>query len=289
MILDYVDEDYIWYTMPSVPGQEPVQMRREIFEKYLDNGEFRPVPAPMPEKAPELGPSPTVREIYEHYLPIVREKVLSDHAYRNAVQNSDRENAMLEGAEAIKRAVLSIEDPNFMRLYYDLTGFHNNLHQTVLEETYAALTEPAQPDLSGQPVFRDGDTITIGAGEPTHEVDLAVSTEEWTEIQEAIPEDGAVPGVITIGGKPATRSPPPYGAGDFVYLEDKEYKVTSWNGGRWSFWTPRWPIPSIGQRRGRILNGCCGKTSATAQLPSSCPLIWSGSTRTCGRCWPPAC
>ena len=38
-----------------------------------------------------------------------------------------------------------------MRLYYDLTGFHNSLHQTVLEETYAALTEPAQPDLSGQP------------------------------------------------------------------------------------------------------------------------------------------
>ena len=52
MILDHVDEDYIWYTMPSVPGQEPVQMRREIFEKYLDNGEFRPVPAPMPEKTP---------------------------------------------------------------------------------------------------------------------------------------------------------------------------------------------------------------------------------------------
>lgn len=243
MILDYVDEDYIWYTMPSVPGQEPVQMRREIFEKYLDNGEFRPVPAPMPEKAPELGPSPTVREIYEHYLPIVREKVLSDHAYRNAVQNSDRENAMLEGAEAIKRAVLSIEDPNFMRLYYDLTGFHNNLHQTVLEETYAALTEPAQPDLSGQPVFRDGDTITIGAGEPTHEVDLAVSTEEWTEIQEAIPEDGAVPGVITIGGKPRDPLSSAYGAGDFVYLEDKEYKVTSLERGQVELLDPTLAYP----------------------------------------------
>ena len=243
MILDHVDEDYIWYTMPSVPGQEPVQMRREIFEKYLDNGEFRPVPAPMPEKAPELGPSPTVREIYEHYLPIVREKVLSDQAYRNAVQNSDRENTMLEGEEAIKRAVLSIEDSNFMRLYYVLTGFHNSLHQTVLEETYAALTEPAQPDLSGQPVSRDGDTITIGAGEPTHEVDLAVSDEEWTEIQEAIPEDGAVPGVITIDGKPRDPLSSAYGAGDFVYLEDKEYKITSLERGQVELLDPTLDYP----------------------------------------------
>ena len=118
---------------------------------------------------------------------------------------------------------------------------------------------------------RDGDTITIGAGEPTYEVDLAVSDEEWTEIQEAIPENQLEPEVVTIDGQPRDPLASAYGAGDFVYLEDKEYKITS------------------GQRHGRILNGCCGRTSATAQLPSSCPLIWSGSTRTCGRCWPPAC
>ena len=45
MVIDHIDEDYIWYTMPSVPDQEPVEMRREIFEKYLDNGEFLPVSA----------------------------------------------------------------------------------------------------------------------------------------------------------------------------------------------------------------------------------------------------
>lgn len=37
--------------------------------------------------------------------------------------------------------------------------------------------EPPVPDLSGQPVTREGDTITIGNGEPTHEIDITVSDE----------------------------------------------------------------------------------------------------------------
>ena len=244
LVIDHVDEKHVWYTTPDYPDREqPAEMFRLLFENYLDNGVFRAASEPEVAKAPELGTSPTVRRIYEQYLPIVREKVLADKAYQNACRNSDRENAMLEGAEAIKRAVLSIEDPNFMRLYYDLTSFHNSLHQTVLEETYAALTEPAQPDLSGQPVSRDGDTITIGAGEPTHEVDLAVSTEEWTEIQEAIPEDGVVPGVSTIGGKPRDPLSSAYGAGDFVYLEDKEYKITSLERGQVELLDPTLAYP----------------------------------------------
>ena len=40
-----------------------------------------------------------------------------------------KKTALLEGAEAIKRAALQINDPQFMRLYYDLTSFHNNLHR----------------------------------------------------------------------------------------------------------------------------------------------------------------
>lgn len=243
LVIDHVDEEHVWYTTPDMPERGVAEMFRPLFETYLDNGVFQPASAPEIVKVPELGPSPTVREIYEHYLPIVREKVLSDQAYRNAVQNSDRENAMLEGAEAIKRAALSIEDPNFMRLYYDLTGFHNSLHQTVLEETYAALTEPAQPDLSGQPVSRDGDTITIGAGEPTYEVDLAVSDEEWTEIQEAIPENQLEPEVVTIDGKPRDPLSSAYGAGDFVYLEDKEYKITSLERGQVELLDPTLAYP----------------------------------------------
>ena len=116
MVIDHIDEDYIWYTMPSVPDQEPVEMRRGIFEKYLDNGEFLPVSA---------------------------------------------------------------------------------------------------PDLSGQPITREGDTISIGNGEPTHEIDITVSDEEYEAIQQAIPEEK--------GYDPAT---PVYHAGDTVYLDNQEYQIT---------------------------------------------------------------
>ena len=119
MVLDHVDEDYIWYTMPSVPDQEPVEMRREIFEKYLDNGEFLPVPV---------------------------------------------------------------------------------------------------PDLSGQPVTREGDTLTIGSGEPTHEMDIAVSDGEYEAIRQAIPETEA-----PTASDPATS---PYHVGDTVYLDNQEYQIT---------------------------------------------------------------
>ena len=57
MVIDHIDEDYIWYTMPSVPDQEPVEMSGAgIFEKYLDNGEFLPV------SAPDLSGQPITRE-----------------------------------------------------------------------------------------------------------------------------------------------------------------------------------------------------------------------------------
>ena len=161
---------------------DPIAIREALAERgivdgqvenpeKLDNDPFirqvmQDVEAVSAEERTEAEPPATVREIYEKYLPIVREKVLADKPYRNACRNSDRENAMIEGAEAVKRAVLSIEDTAFLRLYYDLASFHNDLHRVVLEETYAALTEPPAPDLSGQPVTREGDTITIGNGRP---------------------------------------------------------------------------------------------------------------------------
>ena len=116
MVLDHVDEDYIWYTMPSVPDQEPVEMRREIFEKYLDNGEFLPVPV---------------------------------------------------------------------------------------------------PDLSGQPITREGDTLTIGSGEPTHEIDITVSGEEYVAIRGTIPERTSY-----------DPSAPVYNVGDTVYLDDRAHQIT---------------------------------------------------------------
>ena len=64
MVIDHVDEDYIWYTMPSVPDQKPVEMRREIFEKYLDNGKFLPVSAlDLSDQPITIGGGKPAREI----------------------------------------------------------------------------------------------------------------------------------------------------------------------------------------------------------------------------------
>ena len=82
----------------------------------------------------------------------------------------------------------------------------------------AAQAQVAPPDLSGQPVTREGDTITIGSGEPTHEMDIAVSDGEYEAIRQAIPETEA-----PTAYDPAT---PPYHVGDTVYLDNQEYQIT---------------------------------------------------------------
>lgn len=110
---------------------------------------------PVPEQNP--APSPTVREIYEQYKPVIKGFVLSDGPYQNACKNSDWDTAVMEGHEAVTRAALTIQDTNFMRLYFDMPAFHNRLHREIIDETYPTLSQPQQeqgavPDLSGQPV-----------------------------------------------------------------------------------------------------------------------------------------
>ena len=78
-----------------------------------------------------------------------------------------------------------------------------------------AEAEPPAPDLSGQPVTREGDTLTIGSGKPTHEMDITVSDEEYEAIQLAIPEK-----------KVYDPAAPVYHVGDTVYLDNQEYQIT---------------------------------------------------------------
>ncbi len=86
------------------------------------------------------------------------------------------------------------------------------------EEQAEAAAKPPVPDLSGQPVTREGDTLTIGSGEPTHEMDITVSDEEYEAIRQAIPETEA-----PTASDPATS---PYHVGDTVYLDNQEYQIT---------------------------------------------------------------
>ena len=82
-------------------------------------------------------------------------------------------------------------------------------------EQAEARPEPSVPDLSGQPITREGDTITVGNGEPTHEIDITVTDEEYEAIRQAIPEEN--------GYDPAA---PVYHVGDTVYVENQEYRIT---------------------------------------------------------------
>jgi len=99
--------------------------------------------APAPESS--LEGKPTVRELHDHYVPIIKNLVLNDVAYQNACANSDRENAYLEGKAAVERAAQTlVDDLTFLRLYSDHTAFHNRLHREVIDETYPMLSQPQQ-------------------------------------------------------------------------------------------------------------------------------------------------
>ena len=104
-------------------------------------------------------------------------------------------------------------DNNWIRSFYDEASAAEFMRELERQET-------APPNLSGQTMSRQGDTITIGNGEATHEIDLTVTDEEWEQIKEAIPESPAAPATA--------RDPlaPAYQAGDTVYLDDKAFMIT---------------------------------------------------------------
>ncbi len=104
-------------------------------------------------------------------------------------------------------------DNNWIRSFYDEASATEFMRELERQET-------APPDLSGQTMTREGDTITVGNGEATHEIDITVTDEEWEQIKEAIPESPAA-------SVPA-RDPlaPAYQVGDTVYLDDKPFEIT---------------------------------------------------------------
>ena len=89
--------------------------------------------------------APTIGEQYAHYKPIVTAAVTEDTAYRNACGHSDRENAVIEGNAAIKRAVINSGDIQLIKLYSDVPEFRRRLHQEVIEESYPQLHELLRP------------------------------------------------------------------------------------------------------------------------------------------------
>ena len=130
------------------------------------------------------------------------------------------------------------------------------------------------PDLSGQPVTREGDAITIGNGEPTHEIDITVSDEEYEAIQQAIPEE-----------KVYDPAAPVYHEGDTVYLEKSGIPDYGAAGGiRYSLLPSGMAYPIFRAESGNGLSSFYKTTCETAPLPSSFPPTRRKRTRTCGKC-----
>ena len=86
---------------------------------------------------------PTIKELFEQYKQTVAAALVKNTAFVKACRNSDRENAIMEGADAIRRIVNESGDLQLAKLYFDMPAFHNRLHQELLEETYPKLVNAA--------------------------------------------------------------------------------------------------------------------------------------------------
>ena len=131
--------------------QEQAQYDKIQAEKEL--AEEDAIQAQQPEVEEET-PKPTLREQFEQYKTVVTAAISEDAAYRNACGHSDRENAVIEGNAAVRRAVLGSKDMELIRLYSDIPEFRQRLHREVIDETYPKLHELLRP-LSQEDMLKD--------------------------------------------------------------------------------------------------------------------------------------
>ena len=123
---------------------EQEQAQYDKIQAEKDLAEEDAIQAQQPEIEEET-PKPTLREQFEQYKPVVTAAIFEDAAYRNACGHSDRENAVIEGNAAVRRAVLGSKDMELIRLYSDVPEFRQRLHREVIDETYPKLHELLRP------------------------------------------------------------------------------------------------------------------------------------------------
>ena len=127
------------YTLPSIDHKAENAINAYEAEFGADGTSvFRDPAAEQPHQ-------PTVRELFDRYKLAVGNALSKDTAFVNACRNSDRQNAYLEGADAIRRIVTASDNLQLVRLYFDMPAFHNRLHQELLEELYPTLATTVAP------------------------------------------------------------------------------------------------------------------------------------------------
>ena len=123
---------------------EQEQAQYDKIQSEQELAEEDAIQAQQPEVEEET-PKPTLREQFEQYKTVVTAAISEDAAYRNACGHSDRENAVIEGNAAVRRAVLGSKDMELIRLYSDVPEFRQRLHREVIDETYPKLHELRRP------------------------------------------------------------------------------------------------------------------------------------------------
>ena len=123
---------------------EQEQAQYDKIQSEQELAEEDAIQAQQPEVDEET-PKPTLGEQFEQYKPVVTAAISEDAAYRNACGHSDRENAVIEGNAAVRRAVLGSKDMELIRLYSDVPEFRQRLHREVIDETYPKLHELLRP------------------------------------------------------------------------------------------------------------------------------------------------
>ena len=127
------------YTLPSIDHKAENAINAYEAEFGADGTSvFRDPAAEQPHQ-------PTARELFDRYKLAVGNALSKDTAFVNACRNSDRQNAYLEGADAIRRIVTASDNLQLVRLYFDMPAFHNWLHQELLEELYPTLATTVAP------------------------------------------------------------------------------------------------------------------------------------------------
>ena len=134
---DFRGERHI-YTLRSVDHEAEAAIN--AYEAEFGADGTRVFRDPAAEQA-----QPTVQELFERYRLSVGNALSKDEAFLNACRNSDRQNAYLEGAAAIRRIVTESGDLQLTRLYFDMPAFHNRLHQELLDELYPTLATTVTP------------------------------------------------------------------------------------------------------------------------------------------------
>ena len=137
---------------------------------------------------------------------------------KHAVAEYMREHARDKDTAAFLRAEYGDDLPAFPvtvgRTSTDLPWpkVQRQIAQLIRENRFYTQEEQPALDLSGQPITRTGDTITIGNGDASHEVDVTLTDEQWAALQQTIPDSATIP--------------LPYKIGDTVYLDDKPFEIT---------------------------------------------------------------